>query len=122
MFGQERKNETRDFVVLLVQGEMAGVEQMDFGIRKIALERLRTGSDERRIVSPPDYQNRRLVLAQPCLPRRIRRDISSGSRTADRPGSRLGRVSTGGRTRQSRYPGYNVRDARCRACDAARSL
>jgi hypothetical protein len=54
MFGQERKNETRDFVVLLVQGEMAGVEQVDFGIRKIALERLRTGSDERGIVPPPD--------------------------------------------------------------------
>ena len=58
MFGQERKNETRDFVVLLVQGEMAGVEQVDFGIRKIALERLRTGSDERGIVPPPDYQSR----------------------------------------------------------------
>jgi len=25
MFGQERKNETRDLVVLLVQGEVAGV-------------------------------------------------------------------------------------------------
>ena len=46
MFGQERKNETRDLVVLLVQGEVAGVEQVDFGVRKIALERLRTGSDE----------------------------------------------------------------------------
>ena len=32
MFGQERKNEARDFIVLLVQGEMAGVEQVDFGI------------------------------------------------------------------------------------------
>ncbi len=40
MFGQERKNKTRDLVVLLVQGEMAGVEQMDFGVRQIALERL----------------------------------------------------------------------------------
>ena len=26
MFGQERKNETGDFIVFLVQGEMAGVE------------------------------------------------------------------------------------------------
>ena len=50
MFGQERKNETRDFIVLLVQGEMASVEQVDFGIRNLALERLRTGSDERGIV------------------------------------------------------------------------
>jgi hypothetical protein len=29
MFGQECKNKACDFVVLLVQGEMAGVEQMD---------------------------------------------------------------------------------------------
>jgi len=49
MFGQERKNETRDLVVLLVQGEVAGVEQVDLGVRKIALERLRTGSDERGV-------------------------------------------------------------------------
>ena len=75
MFGQERKNETRDFVVLLVQGEMAGVEQVDFAIRQIALERLRTGSDERGIVPPPDHQSRWLVLAQPRLPRRIRSDV-----------------------------------------------
>jgi hypothetical protein len=46
MFGQERENKTRDVVVLLVQGKMAGVEQVDFGIRQSALERLRTGSDE----------------------------------------------------------------------------
>ena len=56
MFGQERKNKTCDLVVLFVQGEMAGVEQVDFGIRKIALERLRTGSDERGIVPPPGHR------------------------------------------------------------------
>jgi len=66
MFGQERKNETRDLVVLLVQGEVAGVEQVDFGVRKIALERLRTGSDERGIVPPPDHKNRWPVLAHAC--------------------------------------------------------
>jgi hypothetical protein len=42
MFGQERKNETRDLVVLLIQGEMAGVEQVDFGVRQIAPEGLPT--------------------------------------------------------------------------------
>ena len=45
MFGQERENKTRDVVVLLLQGGMPGIEQVDFGIRQIALERLRTGSD-----------------------------------------------------------------------------
>ena len=53
MLGKERKNKTRDLVVLLVQGEMAGIEQVDFGVRKIALERLRTGSDERGMFRPP---------------------------------------------------------------------
>ena len=60
MFGQERKNKTRDLVVLLVQGEMADVEQMDFAIRQIALERLRTGSDERGIVPPRESPPRRV--------------------------------------------------------------
>jgi hypothetical protein len=36
MFGQERENKTRNVVVLLVQGEMAGVEQVDFAPRPIA--------------------------------------------------------------------------------------
>ncbi len=52
MFGQERKNETRNLVVLFVHGEMAGVEQVDFAIRHIALERLSTGGDERGSFRP----------------------------------------------------------------------
>jgi hypothetical protein len=51
MFGQECKDETRNLVVLLVQGEMAGVGEVDFGVRQILLEHLRTGSDERGTVS-----------------------------------------------------------------------
>ena len=54
---------------------MAGVEQVDFGIRKIALERFRTGSDERGIVPPPDHQRWWPVLTQPRLPRRIRSNV-----------------------------------------------
>ena len=44
---------------------------------------------------------------------------SADSRTADRLGSSVGRVSTGGRIRQSRCLGCNVRDVKCGACDAA---
>jgi hypothetical protein len=40
MFGQECENEARDLVVLFVQGEMASVQHIDFGIRHIPLERL----------------------------------------------------------------------------------
>jgi hypothetical protein len=46
MFGQECKHETRDLVVFFIQGEMASVEQMDFGTRQISLERFATSSDE----------------------------------------------------------------------------
>ena len=74
-FGQERKNKTRDLVVLLVQGEMAGVEEMDLGVRQVALERFAAWTNERRIVPPPDYQGRWPVLTQPRLPGRIRSDV-----------------------------------------------
>src|SRR5580704_4357865 len=75
MSGQERKNKTRDLVVLLVQGEMASVEEMDLGVRQIALERLAAWTDERRIVPPPDHQRWWPVLTQPRLPRRIRSNV-----------------------------------------------
>src|ERR1700722_15493577 len=77
MFGQECEYKARDFVVFLIQGEMAGVELMDFGIRQVALERRAAGRDERGIVPPPNHQGRRLVLAQPRLPRRIRSNVLS---------------------------------------------
>ena len=54
MFGQEHENKTRDIVVFFVQGEMAGIEQMDLGIRQVALKRLRAGGDERGIIPPPN--------------------------------------------------------------------
>ena len=63
VLSQEFENETRDFVVLLVQSEMAGVEQMDLSIRQIASERLSPCRDERGIVPSPDHQGRRFVLA-----------------------------------------------------------
>lgn len=47
MFGQECENQSRDLVVLLVEREMAGIEQMDFGVRQIALVGLASGRDER---------------------------------------------------------------------------
>src|ERR1700730_13644488 len=69
--GQEGENEPCSLVVLLIQSEMASIEQMDLGIWQIALESLCPRSNERGIVPSPDHQSRRLVLAQPRLPRRI---------------------------------------------------
>jgi hypothetical protein len=59
VFGQERENETRDLVVLLIQSEMASVEKMDFGVRQIALESLCPRSNKRRIIPTPGHQSRR---------------------------------------------------------------
>ena len=75
VFDQELQNQACNLVVLFIQREMTGVEQMDLGIRKIALESLSPGSNERGIVPSPDYQSRRPVLAQPRLPRWIRGDV-----------------------------------------------
>ena len=75
VFDQERGHQTCDLIVLLVEREMAGLEQMYFSIRQIALVRLCPRGDKRGIVPSPDHQGRRLVLPQPCLPCRIGRDI-----------------------------------------------
>jgi hypothetical protein len=48
--------------------KMAGVEQMDIGIRQIALERLGTASDERVSFHPRPPKSGSL-FSQPCLPR-----------------------------------------------------
>jgi hypothetical protein len=61
---------TGDLVVLFAQGEMADIEQVNFGMRQIALERLCTGCDERGIFPPPNHQsgrhdNQRLAQPQP---------------------------------------------------------
>ena len=65
---EERENKTRDVVVLLVQGKMAGVERVDFGIRQIALERLRSGAMNEGSFGP---QTTKIgaCAQQPCLPR-----------------------------------------------------
>jgi ABC-type uncharacterized transport system substrate-binding protein len=57
VFDQEREHQTCDLIVLLVEGEMAGLEQMYFSIRQIALVRLCSRGDKRGIVISygPDY-------------------------------------------------------------------
>jgi hypothetical protein len=75
VFDQERKNGTCDLVILLIQSEMVTTEQMEFAVWQVALERLRSGRNERLIVSSSDHQRGRLLLTQPRLPRRIRSDI-----------------------------------------------
>src|SRR5262245_58162406 len=59
-----------------LQGEMAGVEEADHGIRNIALERFGTGRQEERVVLAPHRQERRLVRTEVALECRIERDVA----------------------------------------------
>src|SRR5579871_864154 len=58
------------------QRKVAGVEEADHRMRNVALERLRAGRKEERIVLAPDREERRLVGAEVILEGRIERDIA----------------------------------------------
>src|SRR5207302_5399075 len=51
-------DERRYFWSAALQRKMAGIEQMDFGFRVVAFERLGAGSQKERIVSAPDREQR----------------------------------------------------------------
>jgi hypothetical protein len=57
------------------QGEVAGVEAFDQGVRIVAAKRLGTRRDEKRITLALDCNPGRLVLAEEFLESRIERDV-----------------------------------------------
>jgi hypothetical protein len=59
-FGQERENEARDFVVLLVQVEMAGVSD-ERGIVRLTARPLGTTTGRREAISNCCRQSRRFI-------------------------------------------------------------
>jgi hypothetical protein len=67
MARHEIEDEAGNFVVLLFQREVAGVQQMNFRVRQVGAEGRRTRRDEGRIVRAPGDQRRRLVFAKPSL-------------------------------------------------------
>ena len=67
-FRQEGADQRRGFVDFLVEGKMAGLEDMDVRVRNIPLIGLRPGQRERRIVSAPQHKQRRAMRFQPGLP------------------------------------------------------
>ena len=75
MASHELEDQARDLVSVLVEREVAGVQQMDFGIGWISRERLGAERSEGRIVCAPGHQCGRLVIAQPGLPLRVGGDI-----------------------------------------------
>ena len=75
MFGHEGQDQRGDLVVFLIEGEMAGIQQVDLRVRQVGAERRRTRRDEGRIVRAPGHQGRRLMLPEPCLPDGVSGDI-----------------------------------------------
>src|SRR5215472_15324851 len=53
---------------LLIQSEMAGVENVNVCAGNIIFVCLCTGYDKRRIIASPHYEHWRLMIAQPLLP------------------------------------------------------
>src|SRR5262245_41395589 len=75
LFVHESVGQPNDFSRLLIQREMACVENMDLGRCNILLISLSPGDSEGGIVAAPQDQHRRPMLTKPPLPRRIRLHI-----------------------------------------------
>src|SRR5260370_40182089 len=59
-----------------VEREMPRVEEPDFGVAVVALESLRTGRQEERVVPAPHGEQRRLAGTEVLLEFRIQRDVA----------------------------------------------
>jgi hypothetical protein len=68
---QEPSDQIRDQVGLLVQSEVAGVEDTHLGARDVPAVRLSLLDLERRVLAASDDLQRRLVLAGPVVPDRV---------------------------------------------------
>src|ERR1700681_4257082 len=74
--GEELADDRRDLGSPAFEREMAGVEEMDFGVGVVAFEGIGTGWQEERIVPAPYCEQRRPVVADVFLEFRIERDIA----------------------------------------------
>lgn len=64
MLTKETADELSNFTCMCLKGEMTRIKQMNLGIGKVALISLRTCGDECRIVTPPDREQRWLMIAE----------------------------------------------------------
>src|ERR1700742_2215125 len=72
---QEAADERLHDVELVLKGEMAGVEKVQFGLRQVAQVRCRARSREYLVVLAPDDQRWRVAFAEEGLELRIERDV-----------------------------------------------
>jgi hypothetical protein len=73
----ESLDQCGDFVCGGVQGEVAAIDDVDFGFGDITAVGLWLGGVERRLIPTPDHQQVRLLLAHPCLPFRVGIDVGA---------------------------------------------
>src|SRR4029077_14212181 len=73
---QEVADDRRDLGSLALEGEVAGIEQVDLGVRIVAFEGLGPGGQEERVVLAPNRKKRRLPGADVFLEFGIERDIA----------------------------------------------
>jgi hypothetical protein len=73
---EEVANDRRDLRPATLEREMAGIEQTDFGLRVVALERFRAGRQKERIVLAPHGKKRRARVAKVLLELGVERDIA----------------------------------------------
>ena len=100
--GEEVANDRCDLRATTLERKMAGIEQMDFGLRVVALEGFRASRQKERIVLAPHRKKRRSALYgnSPGISGRERR--CSDSRRTNRAGYRHCRA---GRGAQRQSPG-----------------
>jgi hypothetical protein len=68
---EEVADQGGDLLAMCLQGEMPGVEQMEFRIGQIAFEGFRSGRPEDLVVATPGQQGGRLMGTEVLLERRI---------------------------------------------------
>src|SRR5215469_10459043 len=74
--GEELLNGRRDFGGVRCEGEMAGVEEADFGVGVIAPESFSAGREEERVVLAPDREQGRLLRAEVFLEFRVEGNVA----------------------------------------------
>ena len=74
---QESPAQIRDQVGLLIEAEVAGVEDMHLGAWHVPAVRLGLLDLERRVLAAPYNLQRRLVLAEPVLPGGVAGDVGA---------------------------------------------
>jgi hypothetical protein len=72
---QEVADQRNDFIGLVIQCEVAGVDKMKFHLGQVALVRMRSIGWKNLVVLAPDNQRRRLAIAEVGLNLRIQRQI-----------------------------------------------